>query len=135
MAEILIEKVEPKTKKDGTPIAGESPKGRWQIWRVNDKYDYFSGATLVLEVGKTYNGTIETKTKDGYTNSTLIIKDHTPIISVDEDYHTGEVAPDFLQPEGKQTGDQLLMEEIQSFRKEINDRFDSLGHYLSSKLK
>lgn len=43
---------------------------------------------------------------------------------------------DKAKPETKdKTGDILILEELQAFRKEVNERLDSLGEYLSKKLK
>ena len=138
--EITINKVEPKTKKDGTLIAGEKNGRRWQIWRVNDEYDYFSGATLELEIGKTYVGKIEEVEKDGYKNKNLIIKDYVPIIKQDEypkteTYGTGKVAPDFLQPTGtkedNKTGEQMIIERLDK----IDQRIDGIATWIKDNVK
>lgn len=126
---IKIESVVPKLKKDGSQISGQSAKGQWAIWTVNGKYDYFSGAKLCLEVGKSYNGETKTETKDGFTNHSLNIKDMTPIIDVDdypgtqprpETYHTGEEAPDFLQPESPEEADRTIIEKLDTIIKKLD---------------
>jgi len=49
------------------------------------------------------------------------------------DSPAGQEIPVVNEPKG--TADQLIMEELQAFRKEVNERLDSMGKWLAEHLK
>lgn len=131
MQEITITSIKPKMKGD-SQIGGSGQYGKWLLWSVNDKYDYFSGETLDIEEGKTYAVRIEEKVNGEYTNYILKVVDEI----VKEDYGTGEVAPPELQPE--KTGQILIIERLDNINKaiqETNARIDGIKEWIVKNVK
>lgn len=60
---LKIEKVLPKTNKEGSQISGTSKNGKnWYLWQINGKYDMFGySEEPPVEVGKEYDLKIDEK--------------------------------------------------------------------------
>jgi len=142
---IKIESIEPKLKKDGKQISGSNARGAWKIWKVNGKYDYFSGASLEIEIGKSYEGEVKTETKDGFTNTSLLISDYTPVISYEEP--EGEPKADDLATKIENIETILIGEGLNAKKREtaignlalaidgLGERLDKLGKWIKDNVK
>ena len=118
ITKITVDTIEEKKKKDGSPIEGEKNGRKWKLFKINGMYDFFSGEECKLEIGEEYEMEVESKTNE-YGTTTMI---------------NFPRKGGFAKPEA-QNGSLLVMEELISFRKEVNERLDSMGEYLAKNLK
>jgi len=87
---LTIQSIEPAKKKDGSFVAGIAKNGKkWQVFKVNRKYDYMCFGDLDVENGKTYLFEEEVEQTGDFTNYRIKkideIIDETEEISVVED--------------------------------------------------
>jgi len=119
MTNIKIEQVEPAKHKDGSNVEGVSKNGRhWKLWKINDKYSYFSEENCDLGVGETYSCEVETKQDGKFTNYTIRA-------AVQTDGNTHQTGKGEIQ-----TGEQIIFDELVK----INERLDGLAKYLKKEM-
>ena len=114
---ILIKTIEDAFNKAGERVSGTSKRGfRWTLYKVNGEYSYFhyGEGDLKIEEGKEYEFDIRENEKGK------------SISLVRQGYQGNKSAGN---------GNAIIMEEIISFRKEFNERMNSLAEFLSKKLK